>query len=210
MRYGILSVDADLLATSRIPALGAAHQDVRPIELAVLALAGVAAALLTNLLRLHLGIPGSSIIFATFPLALGFALVPRRGAGAVMASAALLTTMGLGFAGAPVDGVGALTSLILTGPLLDLALRFAHGGGWRLYGAFVVAGATSNALAFIVRGGTKALGLGGVGGGRTFGAWWPTAIITYASAGVVAGLISVLAWFHFRERRGTERATTAA
>jgi hypothetical protein len=210
MRYEILSVDDDLLATSRIPTLAAAHHDVRPIELIALALAGAGASLLTNLLRLHLGIPGSSIIFATFPIALGFALVPRRGAGAVMASAALITTMGLGFAGAPVDGVGALTSLIVTGPLLDLALRFARGGGWRLYGAFVAAGATSNALAFIVRGSTKALGIGGAGGGRTFGAWWPTAIFTYSIAGVVAGLISALAWFHFRGRRGAERARTAA
>ena len=210
MRYGILSVDDDLLATSRIPALAATHADVRPVELAALALAGASAALLTNLLRLHLGIPGSSIIFATFPLALGFALVPRRGAGAVMASAALVTTMGLGFAGARIDGIGALTSLILTGPLLDLALRSGHRGGWRLYGAFVIAGALSNAIAFIVRGSAKALGLAGVGGGRTFGAWWPTAIATYAIAGVVAGLISALAWFHFRERRESSSATTAA
>lgn len=210
MKYGILSVDRELLATSRIPALTAALGDVRPIELVTLALAGISAALLTNLLRLRLGIPGSSIVFATFPIALGFALVPRRGAGAVMGSAALVTTMGLGFAGAPVDGVGALTSLILTGPLLDLALRSTRGGGWRLYGAFVIAGAASNAIAFIVRGSAKALGIAGAGGGRAFGAWWPTAIATYALAGVVAGFISALAWFHFRERRGTSSATIAA
>lgn len=210
MKYGILSMDDDLLATSRLPALATDRHGVRPIELAALALAGASAALLTNLLRLHLGIPGSSIVFATFPIALGLALVPRRGAGAVMAGAALITTMGLGFAGAPVDGVGALTSLILTGPLMDLALRFARGGGWRLYGAFVVAGALSNAVAFIVRGSAKAFGIAGVGGGRAFGAWWPTAIATYAIAGVAAGLISALAWFHFRERRGTSGAATPA
>lgn len=210
MKYGILSVDRELLATSRIPALTAARSDVRPIELVTLALAGISAALLTNILRLRLGIPGSSIVFATFPIALGFALVPRRGAGAVMGSAALATTMGLGFAGAPVDGVGALTSLILTGPLLDLALRSTRGGGWRLHGAFVIAGAASNAIAFIVRGSAKALGFAGAGGGRAFGAWWPTAIATYAIAGVVAGFISALAWFHFRERRGTSSATIAA
>ena len=109
MRNGIMAVDDDLLATSRVPALVTTRSGVRPIELVALALAGVTAALLTNLLRLNLGIPGSSIVFATFPIALGLALVPRRGAGAVMAGAAALTTMGLGFAGAPLDGPGALT-----------------------------------------------------------------------------------------------------
>lgn len=200
MRNGILAVDDDLLATSRLPALVTASGGVRPIELMALALAGVAAALLTNVLRLNLGIPGSSIVFATFPIALGLALVPRQGAGAVMAGAAALTTMGLGFTGAPVDGPGALTSLILTGPLLDLALRFARGGGWHLYTAFVAAGALSNAIAFAARGTTKAFGIAGMGGGRPFAAWWPTAILTYTIAGVVAGLISALAWFHYRER----------
>ncbi len=209
MSNGILSVDADLLATSRVPTLVGSDGYVRPIELAALALAGVAAALLTNALRLNLGIPGSSIVFATFPIALGFALVPRRGAGAVMSGAAALTTMGLGFAGGPVDGPGALTSLILTGPLLDLALRFARGGGWRLYAAFVVAGALSNAFAFAVRGSAKAFGIAGMGGGRPFASWWPSAIVTYTIAGVVAGLISALAWFHYRERRGPARATPA-
>lgn len=207
MRYGILSLDDDLLATSRLPALAGTHAGVRPIELAVLGLAGIGAALLTNLLRLRLGIPGSSIVFATFPIALGFALVPRRGAGAVMAGAALATTMALGFAGARLDGVGALTSLILTGPLLDLALRSAHRG-WRLYTAFIVAGAASNAIAFIVRASARAVGLAGSGGGRALGSWWPTAIATYASAGIVAGLISALAWFHFRDREGAAGATT--
>ena len=195
MRYGILSLDDDLLATSRLPALAGTHAGVRSIELAVLGLAGIGAALLTNLLRLRLGIPGSSIVFATFPIALGFALVPRRGAGAVMAGAALATTMALGFAGARLDGVGALTSLILTGPLLDLALRSAHRG-WRLY------------TAFIVRASARAVGLAGSGGGRALGSWWPTAIATYASAGIVAGLISALAWFHFRDREGAAGATT--
>ncbi len=210
MSNGILSVDADLLATSRVPALASADGGVRSIELAVLFISGVGAALLTNVPRLHLGIPGSSIVFAIFPIALGFALVPRRGAGTVMGSAALLTTMGLRFAGGPVDGPGALTSLVLSGPLLDLALRFARGGGWRLYAAFVVAGALGNALAFAVRAGTKAFGMTGMGGGRPFAAWWPTAIATYTIAGVVAGLISALAWFHLRERRGPARTASAS
>jgi hypothetical protein len=30
--------------------------------------------------------------------------------------------------------------------------------------------------------------------------WWEQAVWTYPLAGLVAGLISVAAWFHFRER----------
>lgn len=196
MKSPILSLDGTMLGASRLPGLASGSSNVRLVELAVLGLAGAVAALLVNLLRLRLGIPGSSIVFVVFPMAVGFALVPRRGAGGVMSGAALATTAALGLAGARLDGVGALTSLILTGPLLDLTLRWARPG-WRLYGGFVVACATSNAAAFLVRGVAK---LAGVGGSRPFELWWPQAIATYAIAGVVAGLVSALAWFQFRGR----------
>lgn len=205
MKDALLSLDHDLLNTSRVPALADASGGVRAVELTVLALAGVTAALLTNLVRLRLGIPGSSIVFATFPMALGFAVVPRRGAGAVMAGSALATTAALGLAGARLDGVGALTSLTLIGLLLDIALRWAHSG-WRIYGAFIVAGAMSNAVAFAVRAIAKAFGFLGTGG-RQFDLWWPQAIATYTIAGMVAGLISALAWFHYREGNDAANAT---
>ena len=192
------SADDALRRTSRLRARAAREDDARLLEAAALILTGVTASLLTNLLRLRLGIPGSSIVFAVFPMAFGFALVPRRGAGALMSIAALATTAALWLTGARIDGVGAQTSLLLTGPLLDVALRWANRG-WRLYGAFVLAGAAGNAAAFFVRGGAKLLGLGVGRGGRRFDAWWPQAVVTYAAAGVIAGLIGALAWFHFRE-----------
>ncbi|HEU4642359.1 MAG TPA: hypothetical protein VFS44_07870 [Gemmatimonadaceae bacterium] len=199
MRDAILSLDDELRATSRVPAL-AGGGAVRPAEVATLLLAGAVASLLTNLVRLRLGIPGSSIVFAVFPIALGFALVPRRGAGTVMAGGALATTLALWLAGVRLDGVGAQTSLLLTGPLLDVALRWG-ARGWRPYLAFLAAGAASNAMAFVVRGATKLAGVGGgVGGPRGFGLWWPRAVGSYAVAGLVAGLIGALAWFHFRSR----------
>lgn len=206
MNGSVLTLDDDLLRTSRMPALAGAHRDtVRPLELAALAAAGVVASLLTNLLRLHLGIPGSSIVFAAFPIALGFALVPRRGAGGVMGGAALVTTVVLWLAGTRIDGVGAQTSLVLTGPLLDVALHWAHTG-WRVYIAFIVACAASNCAAFIVRAATKGMGLAGMGGGRPFAPWWSQAVVTYAIAGVVAGIISAAAWFQLRERRAAASA----
>ncbi|HET7599606.1 MAG TPA: hypothetical protein VFK09_04915 [Gemmatimonadales bacterium] len=201
MRSGILALDERLLQTTRVGPIAGAGAMVAPVELAVLLLAGVAAALLTNLLRLHLGIPGSSIVFAVFPMALGFALVPRRGAGLVMGGAALAADLALAAAGVRLDGVGAQASLLLTGPLLDLSLRRAERG-WRLYAAFVLACLASNAAAFAVRGGTRLLGLwgAGAGGGRDMASWLPQAAWTYAAAGVLAGLVSVAVWFQLRER----------
>lgn len=199
VKAGILPVDEGLRATSRLPPLCAGHETVRRLELAALALAGIAAALLTHLLRLHLGIPGSSIVFTIVPLAFGFALVPRRGAGAVMSGAALATTAVLGVAGVRLDGIGAVTSLIVTGPLLDLARRWGQAGGWRLYRGFVLAGAASNAAAFVVRAAAKLLELPGGTVGGSFHAWWPRAVVSYSAAGLLAGLAAATAWFRLRD-----------
>jgi hypothetical protein len=202
VRPGILSIDHGLQRAARVPAfIDRATGTVRVAELVALALVGATAAVLTNVFRFRLGIPGSNIIFVAFPMALGFALVPRRAAGTVMAGGALVTTGALALAGVRLDGIGAQTSLFLTGPFMDLALRWARHG-WRLYGAFIVACAGSNAAAFAVRAAAKLYGLpgGGGGGGRPFATWLPQAIWTYAAAGILAGLLSVAAWFHYRER----------
>lgn len=196
------ALDARLRRAARVPSLrAAADGGISRLELAALLGAGVIASVLTNALRLRLGIPGSNIVFVSFPLALGFALAPRRGAGLVMTAGALGANALLALAGVRLDGVGAQTSLLLTGPLLDLALRW-FGGGWRLYAAFLAACATSNALAFLVRGVARAAGMRGpgMGSGRSFAEWWPQAAWTYAAAGLLAGLISAAAWFHLRER----------
>ncbi len=197
-----LAIDPRLQQAARLPSLTKhAASPISLIEAAILFLAGSAASALTNLLRLHLGVPGSSIVYAAFPLALGFALVPRRGAGSVMTAAALLANVAFALAGARLDGVGAQTSLLLTGPLLDLALR-RSAGGWRLYAAFIAACTGSNAAAFVVRAMARAAGLHGTGmGGGTLATWWPHAIWTYAAAGLLAGLISVAAWFQLRPAR---------
>jgi hypothetical protein len=212
--------------SSRVPVLAHTPDFVRPVELSVLVAAGAGAACLTNLIDMGLGIPGHRIIFSIFPLALGLALVPRRGAGSIMGASALAATGALWLAGQHVAGIGALTSLVLGGPMLDLALRWS-GYGWRLYGAFILAGAGSNAVAFLVRAAGKAIavasgsvggggpgrgtgngrGLGGGGGlgrrlagGNPLGTWLPEAVWTYALAGVLAGLLSAVVWFHLRER----------
>ena len=196
-------IDVRLQRAARIPALRARPGlGIAALEVAALLLTGVIASLVTNVLKPRLGIPGSNIVFVALPLALGFALVPRRGSGLLMAAGALGSNLALWIAGVRLDGLGAQTSLLATGPLLDAALRWS-GSGWRLYAAFVASCAASNALAFAIRGFARTAGWRGTGPGsaRPFEAWWPEAVWTYALAGVLAGLVSAAAWFQLRERR---------
>lgn len=196
---GVLPLNEPLREQSRLPGLAAAR-DAGVVEVATLVTVGAAAGLLTAFVHLGLHVPGHHILFAVFPMALGFALVPRRHAGLLMALSALGCMGGLGLAGVGVGGIGAMTSLLATGPLLDVALRWGRGGP-RLYAAFVCAGAASNALAFLVRGTAMAVAVQGFTGARAFGGWWPEALATYAAAGVVAGLLSAGAWFRVHRKR---------
>ncbi|MCG6989589.1 MAG: hypothetical protein LJF06_15615 [Gemmatimonadetes bacterium] len=194
----VLPLDEILRQQSRLRGLAGARP-ASVLEVSTLVSMGVLAGLLTAFVQLNLRLPGHHILFAVFPMALGIALVPRRRAGLLMALSALGCTGGLHLAGVGLGGVGAMTSLLATGPLLDLALRWGRSGT-RLYVAFVAAGAASNALAFVVRGAAKAFAFQGLAGGRAFGGWWPEAMATYAAAGIAAGLISAAAWFRLRER----------
>lgn len=200
MMSQILPLDGELRTHSRLHSL-ATRDTIQALEWLALIGAGASATLLTTFVDLHLQIPGHSIVLVVFPLALGFALVPRRRAGTTMGFSALSTTLLLTLTGTRVAGPGGLASLLLTGPCLDLALRWG-GRGWHLYAAFVIGGAASNAAAFVIRALTKVAGIGGPagGGGRAMGAWLPQAVWTYALAGVVAGLISAATWFHAHER----------
>jgi hypothetical protein len=167
----------------------------------LLAALGVVAAWASTFLDLGLRrVPGHAILRVVFPMALGLALVPRRGAGCVMGGTAALAAAGLHLAGVRGEGLGlgAFTSLIATGPLLDVSLRRAQGG-WRQTAAFVVAGLTSNLMALGVRGATKALGWEAPGR-RPLGEWLFHAVGTYVLCGIVAGLVSAVALFSWRGR----------
>lgn len=201
----ILSVDPELRDVARVPSLAGVPAAVRPAELAALLLAGALAALLTTFVKPGLGIPGHSILFAVFPMAFGLALVPRRGAGTTMGAGALFTMALLTIAGARVPGVGALTSLLAVGPLLDVALRWGRRG-WRLHAGFIAAGALANAAAFLVRGAAKASSFALVDASRPLAAWWSSAIVTYTAAGMIAGLVSAMAWFQLRGHTGDDAA----
>jgi hypothetical protein len=162
------------------------------MEIGVLLAAGVVAGLTAAAPDFHLRIPGHAILRSIFPMALGMALVPRRLGGVVMACSALGTAFLLNGFGVAGLGAGAITSLSLTGPLLDAAVWRARAG-WRLYLCFVVAGLASNLVALLVR--------AGAGGGRPAEFWWQQAVITYPLCGIVAGLVSAAVWFQLRERQ---------
>jgi hypothetical protein len=180
---------------SRLGPLSVGHEGAGVAALCGL---GVTAALLTTFVDFSLGIPGHHIVYAMFPLALGFALSPRKRAGTLMSGSAVATVAGLGLAGTRIPGPGVVTGLLLVGPLLDLGLRWGREGP-RLYAAFIAAGALANVGALIVRGAAKYFGIGG-GGSRPFATWLPVAVWTYVLAGMLAGLVSAATWFHFRSR----------
>ncbi|MFG0334481.1 MAG: hypothetical protein ACF8TS_14060 [Maioricimonas sp. JB049] len=190
-----LRINAQLAASTRLRPLVSTTALPSRRDWIILASMGIAAAVASTLVDLHLRIPGHAILKAIFPVAVGFALVPRRGAGLSMSSIALVTVFGLR-AVAPSGGgmsIGAMTSLATVGPLLDWSLQRARSG-WPVWRAFALAGLASNVLALLVRAGAKLTGFEHLGT-RPLASWLPQAIFTYTICGLLAGLISGLTWF---------------
>jgi hypothetical protein len=160
----------------------------------VLLSCGVAAALSTTLIDLHLRMPGHSILKAVWPFLVGMAIAPRRGAGTIMSMGSLGTLIALSSFGLR-KGMGGSTSLLLLGPCLDLALLHARPNLW-IYLRFALAGLAANGAAFAVQMTAKSLGLS-LGGGKDVRTWVSFALLTYPLFGFVAGLISGLVLFHW-------------
>lgn len=200
MSSWVLEVHPGLQSGGRLPVLTREHDAIRSAEWAVWILMGVAAACASALPDWNLRIPGHAILRSMFPMALGLSLAPRRGAGGVMGVIACATALTLRFSGRAEVGFGAMTSLSLTGPLLDVALWKARAG-WRLYAGIIAAGLASNLIAMGIKVTEKLLLSGGGGGGkRSFGAWLAQAAWTYPLCGVLAGLLSAAVWFRWRAR----------
>jgi len=97
-------------------------------------------------------------------------------------------------------GVGALTSLALTGPALDLWLGIVRSRRG-VYLACIAAGLTSNVAAFAVRAVGKMSGLQpGYHPAAIWHIWAPRAIVSYLLCGLLAGLVSAIVCFRLRER----------
>ena len=186
--------------SGRLPALARQDCGLAASELTVLFLLGIAAAALSSLLKLNLGIPGHNIIRVIFPMALGLAVVPRRGSGSVMGLGGLAGAASLHWAGVTGLGAGATTSLVLTGFFLDAALLGARGGK-SVYLRLALAGLTANMAAFLIKVAEKSFFVGGLQGGP-LAVWWPKAIMTYSVCGLLAGIISAMVWFRFSSPNG--------
>ena len=203
MTSAAFSIHEGLVDSSRLSGWIGQRDRIRPLEMSMLLLVGLSAALATAFVHFGVRIPGHSIVRAVFPMALGLAVAPRRLAGSVMGAGSIIGVTVLSLGGFATFGIGALVSLFLSGPLLDIALWNAKRGG-RVYLGFALCGLGSNLAAFGTRGGIKLLGLDHAGG-RPLMAWLPEAAFTYALCGVLAGLLSAAVWFQWTSRQGSRK-----
>jgi hypothetical protein len=208
MLSGAFSVHNGVVSSRRFPALGRAGSRISAAEITILLLAGAAAACASAFVRLGLRIPGHAIVLAVVPMALGMALAPRRLGGMIMGGGAFATASALSVSGVASYGTGAMTSLCLAGPFMDVALAGALSG-WRLYLGLVAAGLVTNLVAFLQRAGSKLLDMDKPGT-RLFAEWWPEAIVTYTVSGAVAGLLGALFWYRLRRRSNPDIDGTPA
>src|SRR5262245_47434273 len=137
-------------------------------------------------------------------MVLGLSLAPRRLVGSVMSAGAMGTAWILSTMGGASFGSGSSVSLLLIGPMMDVAIRHARGG-WRVYAALVLSGVATNLLALGSRAAFKVLGLDLAAGARPFDSWWLQASVTYPLSGVLAGLLGAVCWFHFNDRASDEQ-----
>jgi len=193
------AVHDGLVSAARFPSLARARNRISAIELLLLLSCGVAAAAAVAYVKLSLRIPGHSIVLAALPMVLGLSLAPRRLAGSVMSAGAIGAAWLLSAVGGASFGSGSSVSLLLIGPMMDIAVRHARGG-WRVYAALILAGVATNLLALGSRAAFKVLGLDLAAGARPFDSWWLQASVTYTLSGVVAGLFGALCWFHLNPR----------
>ena len=193
------AVHEGLVSAARFPALARARNRISAIELLLLLSCGVAAAAAVAHVKLSLRIPGHSIVLAALPMVLGLSLAPRRLAGSVMSAGAIGAAWLLSAVDGASFGSGSSVSLLLIGPMMDVAVRHARGGA-RVYAALILAGVATNLLALGSRAAFKVLGLDLAAGARPFDSWWLQASVTYTLSGVVAGLFGALCWFHFNPR----------
>ena len=193
-----LAINPGLRAGTRLAPLASSEDRMSLAEMATLITAGFVAAVASGLIDLDLKMPGHAILKPVLPLALGLALVPRRLGGAVMGASAAATLLGLRMAGAASVGAGALTSLCLIGPLLDVAL-WRTRPGWSIYLRFALAGLAANMAAFALKGSGKYF-LALFAGDRPLRDWLTIAPVSYAFCGLVAGLISAAVWFRLNRR----------
>jgi len=197
------SIHDGLAAAARLPSLSRERHRISVAELMLLLACGAAAAAAVGYVKLSLRIPGHSIVLSALPMVLGLSLAPRRFAGSVMSAGAVAAMWLLSTAGGANFGSGSSVSLLLFGPMMDVAVRQARGGS-RLYLALILSGVSTNLLALGSRAAAKILGLDLAATTRPFDSWWLQASVTYTLSGMIAGLLGSVCWFRRRDRTARE------
>ncbi|MCA9203006.1 MAG: hypothetical protein KDA59_08165, partial [Planctomycetales bacterium] len=128
----LYAIEPALADYGRFPALARPEQTIHLTEIVLLVSLGVCAAALTQWWDMNLGVPGHAILRVVFPISLGMALVPRRGAGATAGMVGMGTSLAIQGLRLGSAGEGAMTSLALTGLLLD-GVASQVRRGWQLY-----------------------------------------------------------------------------
>lgn len=193
-----------LVQSRRLPNSGLHDAQPTTLELFWLLGFGVLAATSVGLLEFSLKIPGHAILRAVFPLVCGLAMVPRRGAGTTMSISAGITGMFMHWGHWGDLSAGSFTSLIATGPMLDLALRNAQAG-WRIYLKVALVGMAANWLALGARLAASTVGVNPLRGHSSF----VYRSFTYTLCGILAGLICAAIFFRFNPRQVSSDACNA-
>lgn len=184
-----------LANASRVPNL-TREGGITAAELTVLALAGFAAACAEAYIHWRLpGMHGHAILKAVLPMTVGFAFVPRHGAGIVMGVSAGFSALAITqFFGGGIRPAAGL-SMLLIGPSLDIALASTERTQW-VYVRFALAGAFANLTALAVKVSGSLSGYAPMG--RSMGEFLPRALPTFLLCGAVAGLIGAIVLFRNR------------
>lgn len=173
-------------------------------SIAILMMAGVAAALASALIR-GWGIPGSTVLQGVLPMAGGLAFVPRRGAGLLMGCSAAVSGMMFMQLGVGHNNPSALARLALLGVCLEAGpARLSRESLVWMW--FVLAGLAANLLGL---GAKYLMGLVGLEGLMSL-ASTPFRVLSYAVCGAVAGGLSAAIFFQRRTTPGAAELKTGA
>lgn len=184
----------DLSNASRLNAQTAITPQIAYLPAAVLLLAGAIAALIVAFAPLPLRVPGHAILKVIAPIVCGIAAVPRPLAGSLSGIGAAVVVCLLEATGIRHIPAAALAATLAIGPAIDLAIIGFRGTSTSLYVRFAFAGLLTNLLAFCIRWGTSALGIGAAQPHR-LSEVGTLACISFAICGAVAGVVSAMIFF---------------
>ena len=191
MATSVGELQPTLADAGRLPRIASAAK-LSLAEIAVLALAGFAAATAEAWIHLGLKVPGHAILRAILPMILGLALVPRRGSGSAMGAFSGVGAILANWLPGEGISIAAGIAMILVGPALDVALLGADASHW-LYARFALAGVLANLAALSIK--VIAISEGMILQKEPLATYLIRAVPSYLICGAMAGLIGGAACF---------------